>query len=549
MRRVRMAILFWFSFGLIAFAGDRRGPKPAQDNDVLYKEAASISATQCILCHEDEVRGYLRMSMAHSMRRADHEPSGSFEWAPSETKFTIYSNKKGTWQEMSHQGESTAYRVGYVIGSGAHASGYLVQIGDGLFQSPLAYYAGRHAYGLAPGYEKIANPDFTRSVTETCVLCHSGKAMLVPGSVDRFQSPPFTEQAISCERCHGPVERHLKDPKPGSIVNPAALAPAARDSICEQCHLTGAVRVLNPGKQFADFRPGEKLEDIYTTYHNAVLPGSDPATFKVISQSEQLALSACARNSHGRLWCGTCHDPHNKPADPVAYYRDKCLACHAGKLPASHVRASASAAKSNCIACHMPRRPVTDGGHTIFTDHRIRILRGPAPAEDKLSVGELTAWREPAPSLRERNLAIAKIYAGGARRSPAMIIGGYRTLAGLQSKFPNDKAAFTAMGTALLLGRQFKEAEFAFERVLQIDPANAGGQLNAAKAYVQAGDLTEAAGHLRKALLLNPLNLAAADMLAEIYQTQGDAASAAALQQSVRDRMRGTVVRKHGSSK
>jgi len=44
-------------------------------------------------------------------------------------------------------------------------------------------------------------------------------------------------EAITCERCHGPSEKHLADPRAGTIVNPSKLAPAARDSICEQCHL------------------------------------------------------------------------------------------------------------------------------------------------------------------------------------------------------------------------------------------------------------------------------------------------------------------------
>jgi len=46
---------------------------------------------------------------------------------------------------------------------------------------------------------------------------------------------------------------------PGSIVNPAKLQQAARDSICEQCHLAGEVRIPNPGKSMADFQPGQRV--------------------------------------------------------------------------------------------------------------------------------------------------------------------------------------------------------------------------------------------------------------------------------------------------
>ena len=206
---------------------------------------------------------------------------------------------------MDRGGEVSEYRVAYAIGSGKHATGFLILIGGHLFQSPICYYTDRKAYGLAPGYEHIPEPDFTRPVNEECVLCHSGRSLHVPGTTNQYAAPVFAEEAISCARCHGPVEEHLRRPVPGSIVNPAKLAPAARDSVCEQCHLAGVTRVLNPGKDFDDFHPGQRLEDVFTVYTRA-----GARDFKVISHAEQLALSACARNSQGKLWCGTCHDPH-----------------------------------------------------------------------------------------------------------------------------------------------------------------------------------------------------------------------------------------------
>jgi hypothetical protein len=77
--------------------------------------------------------------------------------------------------------------------------------------------------------------------------------------------PAFAAEAITCERCHGSAEKHLSDPRAGTIINPAKLEPAARDSICEQCHLLGVGRVLNPGRKFGDFLPGQSLEDVFTT--------------------------------------------------------------------------------------------------------------------------------------------------------------------------------------------------------------------------------------------------------------------------------------------
>lgn len=264
-----------------------------------------LAAHPCESCHPREVAGYRHSSMERSLRRPGNEPAGAFTAADSRTRFTIHSDGKGTWQKILRAGHVSEYRVAYVIGSGSHAEGYLIQIGDHLFQSPICYYTNRRAYDLAPGYENIPEPDFTRPVNEECLLCHSGRPLPVPGTVNRYSPPVFVEEAISCARCHGPVEEHLRRPVPGSIVNPAKLPPAVRDSICEQCHLAGVTRVLNPGKTFTDFRPGRQLEEVFTVYVRA-----GARAFKVISHEEQLALSACARNSAGKLWCGTCHDPH-----------------------------------------------------------------------------------------------------------------------------------------------------------------------------------------------------------------------------------------------
>jgi hypothetical protein len=82
-----------------------------------------------------------------------------------------------------------------------------------------------------------------------------------------------------------PPAAHLANPSSRNIVNPAHLDPVPRDSICEQCHLIGAARVLNPGKQFADFTVGKPLEETFTIYRNVLPPGTT-AAFRVISHSE-----------------------------------------------------------------------------------------------------------------------------------------------------------------------------------------------------------------------------------------------------------------------
>src|SRR5262249_37431410 len=75
-----------------------------------------------------------------------------------------------------------------------------------------------------------------------------------------------------------------------------------------------------------------------------------------------------------------CHDPHQLPAaaEKAAYYRGRCLECHAEKgcsLPAAERRRQQ--ADDSCAACHMRARS-TDLAHSTITDHR--VLRTPEAA-------------------------------------------------------------------------------------------------------------------------------------------------------------------------
>lgn len=513
-------------------AGSGQAAAGAQVHSLQLPQQAT-GAARCISCHADEVAGYQNSAMAHSLRRPNQEPQGAVN-LPNE-KITISSSPAGSpnggdWQRLENAGDVTDYRVDYVVGSGNHASGYLINLGGHLFQSPVAYYRSRHSYDLAPGYENLPYPDFTRPVGEACVFCHAGSALNVPGTLNQYRTPVFAAEAITCERCHGPVERHLADPRKGTIVNPSKLDRAARDSVCEQCHLFGVARVPNPGKNFSDFVAGQRLEDTFSVYHNTVPPGAAPGAFKVISHVEQLALSACARNSDGRLWCGTCHDPHNKPAEAVQFYRSRCLSCHTADFPASH-----PAKDTDCISCHMPKRDAKDGGHTAFTDHRIQ--RRPEPQSDLPADAGIAAWRDPSPDLQKRNLGIAYIDAGVQRRSQSFVIQGYRALAEVQNQFPTDSELFSWIGQALLLGKQSSEAQLAFDRAVQLDPNSPVNEGNAASARAQAGDIAGAIVHLENAVALDPLYLPAAGPLIDLYRKQGREADAAALSAKIQAAM------------
>ena len=470
----------------------------------------------CALCHPKETAGYGSTQMAHSLGAVTAVPAGEFEHSASKTRFSVEADAGGMVQRLKREGFSGVYHPAYAIGSGTHAFGYLIELNGHLFQSPICFYTKR-GWDMAPGYENNPAPDFLRPVTPECLFCHVGRARPVTHSLNRFENPPIAAEAITCERCHGPVEAHLRSPVPGSIINPANLAPRARNSVCEQCHLSGEARIANPGKQISDFRPGQELEEVFSVY---VFPDSldprRPAGLKVISQAQQLALSTCARKSNGRLWCGTCHDPHQQPENPQAWFRSRCLSCHGTALLQQHPKPN-----DDCIGCHMPHRPVSDGGHTVFTDHR--IARRP-PAENVPSperrIQTLVAWHQPAGALEQRNLGLAEIEVGEKKKNFPMVAQGAKLLMECSSSFPNDPPVLTSIGQVLLGLHDDKEATAVFERAIQAEPDNPANYIHLALAWKDAKEFQRAIENLEKAVRLDPILEQPYLELAEIYSAE-----------------------------
>jgi hypothetical protein len=482
---------------------------------------------RCAQCHPAETAGYAQTQMAHSLSGITREPPGSFTHAVSNTHFSVEvtASKEGLRmvQRLERDGFSGSYVPAYAIGSGTHAVGYLIEQGGHLFQSPICFYAGR-GWDMAPGYEQNRQPDFLRPVTADCLFCHVGRAQAVVDSLNRYEDPPIAAEGITCDRCHGPADAHLRNPVPGSIINPAKLPERARDSVCEQCHLSGEARIANPGKQLSDFQPGQNLEDVFSVYvFTSSRDPSQPSALKVISQAQQLALSTCARRSKGALWCGTCHDPHRQPTDAKAWFRARCLSCHGDALLRTHPKPN-----DDCIGCHMPHRPVSDGGHTVFTDHR--IARRPPPESTGVTAPganedhSLVAWHEPAGALGQRNLGLAEIEVGERVKDAALVAHGAKRLSDCWPSFPKDPALLTAIGQVLLGVDDPQEAAEVFERAIQAEPSDPSDYLHAAMAWNAMHNPEKAIEYLEKALRLDPLLEKPYLILAGIYKEENQPA-------------------------
>ncbi len=465
-------------------------------------QSGNAQTHPCLPCHPREVERFSKSPMARSLSAPSNEPAGSFRHDPSGSRVRVFWNEGSMHHEIDERGLSANYPIEYAIGAGKVGQSYLIELGGHLFQSPAAYYTAHAEWNASPGYESDRVLDFSRPITSDCLFCHAGAVKREGQSV---QLTP-----ISCDRCHGPGEKHREHPVPGTIVNPAKLAIRARDSVCEQCHLEGATVVLNPGKYWWDFRPGEALEEVETHY---VYRTHKDQQFSIaaVSQAEQLVLSACWRASAGKLWCGTCHDPHAEAVDRKQQMRQTCESCH----PAAQLASTHPAGQEDCIACHMPSRRAVDVSHAAVTDHR--IARRPGTITDAKTGRFLAVWHDSKPEFAERNLGLAFFNTARQKQS----VEDFQQAFNLLSKLPaaqDDADVSAAKGYMLLGSGHATQAVECFERSVHYSPDKAEYWLDLGVAEDGAGNGAAAEQAFRRSIQDDSYDYRPYKALASLYK-------------------------------
>lgn len=461
----------------------------------------------CARCHADIARRYAATPMARTsgatggslqMERFASATAGAARVSP---EFRL---------ELTTPTGTVARQLAWFLGSGHIGRSYLFRHGTQWFQSPLSYYSVPAKWDRSPGYETLPFLEMTRVVEPACLQCHASRVQ--PPSAPQ----PFLDAGVSCERCHGPGEAHAARPAPTNIVQPARLAPEARDSVCAQCHLTGAARIARAGKERGSFRAGERLRDHVAIFVSA---GEAPAGATATSHFEKLSRSRCRTAAGDRLGCATCHSPHAE-ATPATYNR-QCQTCH-----------TPSACKANagpeCIGCHMPKASASLE-HLVFTDHA--IPRRPTPAAAPPPITALREFWSGAAAPRDTALA----YATAAATSPALRMEAYRLLQAAAPAGSRDVALLAQLAQFHERMGKPDQATALWERILTIDPGHSTAAVNLGIVRIRAGRRAEAIALWKKALARNPAQTGVYLNLAVAHYQAGEREAARATLQTLLD--------------
>ncbi len=498
-----------------------------------------VGSKSCAPCHQDIYRHYMQSGMGQSMMHVSPSkltpaflqsisvPAHSFS-ERMDRHFDIFSQDGNLYQsEYQKAADGTdifrdTRQIEWLIGAGANGFGAIVQRDHYLFQAPQSFYSKPKTWGPSPGYEFV-DLGFNRPIQAGCIFCHGGRPSPVANTNGQFESTPFSELAIGCENCHGPGAAHIQAMKNPSaekgasfhIVNPARLTPYLADNICMGCHQTGDVRVLQPGKTYQDFRPGQPLDD---TLSILMVPPTraHPPDADHVEHYYSMTLSKCYRASKGGLNCITCHDPHIEPSseEASAHFNSKCLTCHTAqscKLPL-HVRQQSRPA-DNCIGCHMPRRDIGVISHSSATNHRI-VARPNEPFPEITFQQALPSLPDlihlnPAPGKTDAPpplLTLLKAYGELAENRPEYVAPYLKVLDQLEQTQPENALVQAALGRREMKKGNFQVAFDHLQKALKAGPPQASTYADLSEAMAKLNRAEDSLPLLEKAISMDPFD-------------------------------------------
>jgi len=330
---------------------------------VAAQRAKGAAAVTCATCHAGVVSSYAQAPMRHAI-----EPDGA------NPQLATHPDLKATIGGYSYSVQTKDGKTTYSVSDGANTitlpvhyffgqktQTWVLEKDGHLYEGMVSYFPRINGLDITPGDQVITPHTLEEAMgrklpiweSRKCFECHgSGIEPGVP------LEPAKIKPGLECEHCHVGAQQHMEDAAKDNFKTlPPSLKKLDSESLsnfCGQCHRSweNVVRNRWHGIAFVRFQP------------------------------YRMALSRCFTGNDARIGCVACHDPHKPLVQDQKFYDSKCLACHGEqahsvasmeKAPLPMMK-TCPVAKENCVSCHMPKVELP-GGHALFTDHFIRIVK------------------------------------------------------------------------------------------------------------------------------------------------------------------------------
>lgn len=534
----------------------------------LHDTVSYVGMETCRSCHQEIYETFIRTGMGQSFDHATPKKSAAtfgkhalvydslnnFYYQPFWKQDSLFI-KEFRLKDKDTTHQRNQY-IKYIIGSGQHTNSHIIEENGYLRQAPITFYTQDKFWDLAPGFEGGFSSRFNRIIGQECMTCHNSYPDFVKSSENKFRKVPT---GISCERCHGPGEIHVKEKLANqivdtakyidySIVNPKKLPRDLQMNVCQRCHLQG-VAILKENKDFDDFKPSEHLNEVMDIF----LPEFDGNETKFImaSQAHRLTKSVCYQKSD--MTCISCHNPHISVKEtPRQKFNKACISCHQTKicqLPETN--------KNDCSGCHMPLSGSIDIPHVQIHDH---FIRKPISEEDKGKIENFIGLTNALQKATD-DLTMAKAYlhyyesyspknslldsanyylqkstvSNPLKRIVPTVHLHYLKKeydkvveASKKVKLPKIKDAWTAyrIGESYLQNKELTNAQIYLEKALQILPLQLDFQHKLATVYIQQNDWLKAKNALEKLLQEHTQHISALTNIGFVYVNLGELAKA-----------------------
>ncbi|HJP94917.1 MAG TPA: multiheme c-type cytochrome [Pyrinomonadaceae bacterium] len=324
-------------------------------------DAVFLGDQACTECHKKFSTSFPATGMAMAM-----EPIGASKVLGDNPQLTM---RIGPYTyEIKRSGDKSTYSVTdgketislpiiYAFGQGKMGQTYVLEREGKFYESLVSFYSEPKGLDFTTGAARTVPPSLNDAVgrllsgneVSNCFSCHATGAV-VSGS--KLQLDKFTH-GVHCEACHGPGGSHVAAIKQGEsgaslIFNPGRLSgDVLTQQFCASCHRGSAEFTLLKNMEINNVR----------------------------FQPYRIFNSKCYSDDR-RISCTACHNPHEPLKEDIAYYDNKCLACHSlkGKPVKEGATTSCPVADKDCTSCHMQKVEV-NSAHFKFTDHYIRVVR------------------------------------------------------------------------------------------------------------------------------------------------------------------------------